>query len=41
MAKHFLFVVILTVIASLLLRVILANVPVTATWLGNIQVYKQ
>jgi hypothetical protein len=41
MAKHLLFVMLLTIVASVLLRLILANIPVTATWLADIQVYNK
>jgi hypothetical protein len=41
MGKHFLFVLLLTAVASVFLRVILGNIPITATWLQDLQVYKQ
>ena len=41
MAKHFMVVILLTVIGSVLLRIILENAPITFTWLQDITIYKQ
>lgn len=41
MAKHFLFVILITAVASVFLRLILQNIPITATWLQDIQVYNK
>ena len=38
MGKHFLVVVVLTVLGSILLRLILENAPITMTWLSDIKV---
>jgi hypothetical protein len=41
MGKHFVVVVILAMLGSLLIRLILENAPITMTWLQDITVYKQ
>ena len=41
MTKHFLVVVVLTVLGSILLRTLLENVPITATWIQDVTVYNK
>lgn len=38
MAKHFIMVVLIAAVASIILRLILANAPITSTWLTDITV---